>query len=309
MTNLSAETNYLVLPAYELQWSEEQKEKIQVGDRLVFVLKGVSQEKKLPKEVLVKTISEEKSLFEQGWMVSSEKKNDQLLLIVYALKPGSNKIPAMILAGEKSKDFARTYPFSLTVDAPFVVDDNKAQEALPFYPPVKVLFPVWVIVLSILIFIALLSAIIFLAIRWSKNKKTIEVVIPVKPLKPEDEEAIAALNRLIEQKLWEQKKYKQHYFKASEIIKSYFSRRYLFEACESTSEEILYELENKIHSDGSLDLIEELLRLMDEVKFADKTPEDKSAQKIIMQAKEIVKRTKKITQVSINESQEKTDAV
>lgn len=73
--------------------------------------------------------------------------------------------------------------------------------------------------------------------------------VPLKPAEPLDVRATKALDELAAQNLPAQQRFKEFYFRLSEILRSYLGERYDFEALESTTPELLSALRSR-HTPG-----------------------------------------------------------
>lgn len=80
--------------------------------------------------------------------------------------------------------------------------------------------------------------------------------------------AIQSLNKIKEQKLWQQGKNKEYYSQISDIIRNYINERFYINAMEMTSELILQNLKNIPEVEVVFNNLKQLLLLADLVKFA-----------------------------------------
>jgi hypothetical protein len=145
--------------------------------------------------------------------------------------------------------------------------------------------------------IVLLTLIIFAIIWWRRRQKNTPQKIV---LTPEDifEYTLKELELLKTKKLWIEEdisslKTKEHHLKLSDLLKGYLEVRFEILAMESTTNEIIQNLEKKksIKSD-SINLLEEILKHSDLVKFAKWKPNNDSCEKIMNDSILFVKQTK-----------------
>jgi len=126
----------------------------------------------------------------------------------------------------------------------------------------------WILVLSILVAILIISGIIY----YIKNRpKPIEQVEAAR-IYTIDEIAINRLNALKAKNLWQQGEVKLYYIELTEILRDYLERRYRIRTHEQTTEEIFTALKDKELSKENNSLLLEILTLADLVKFAKQQP-------------------------------------
>jgi hypothetical protein len=127
-----------------------------------------------------------------------------------------------------------------------------------------------ILILAILFFI-------FYAIKRKKNNKPI-FVIPRKPKEPAHIIALRELDRIKQEKLWQQGKTKQFYSEITETLRKYIEDRYGIPAMEQTSDETLdsFKYRRDLLKEKTLENLSRILKLADLVKFAKyrTTPDD-----------------------------------
>jgi hypothetical protein len=127
-----------------------------------------------------------------------------------------------------------------------------------------------ILILAILFFI-------FYAIKRKKNNKPI-FVIPRKPKEPAHIIALRELDRIKQEKLWQQGKTKQFYSEITETLRKYIEYRYGIPAMEQTSDETLdsFKYRRDLLKEKTLENLSRILKLADLVKFAKyrTTPDD-----------------------------------
>ncbi len=187
-------------------------------------------------------------------------------------------------------------PDSLYLDiATFQIDstsqsifDLKPQREMPFkFAEIKQ-YTLWGVLVVVLI-VALLY--ILHRVLKARGKRLRDIFKPTPPPPPHIE-AIAALEELHNQKLWQNERYKEYYSTLTDILRHYISRRYEVAAMEMTSEEIIEEMRRiELPAKSSIDLTA-LLRDADLVKFAKATPEAQQNESHYLKAYYFVEETK-----------------
>lgn len=94
-----------------------------------------------------------------------------------------------------------------------------------------------------------------------------------KPKLPPHQLAIQKLEALRINRIWQSGKIKEYYTNITDIMREYFTDRFLFEAWEMTSDEIINELKKKKINEQALEKITFTLELSDLVKFAKAKPD------------------------------------
>ena len=145
-----------------------------------------------------------------------------------------------------------------------------------------------------IILIAAIIFFIFYYIRWKKKNMPL-FARPEKPAEPAHIIALRELDRIKNQKLWQQEKIKQYYSEVSDTIRNYIQNRFDISAMEQTSSETIGIFkQNKEMVDGrSLDQLQHILSLADLVKFAKYTPLLDDNNLTLMNAYFFVNQTKK----------------
>ena len=119
----------------------------------------------------------------------------------------------------------------------------------------------------------LLVGLIVLGVLYWKRKKKIPVpVVFQKPAIPPHELALAKLKELENKKLWQKDKVKDYHTELTDIIREYIEKRHGIIAMELTSDEILRSYSGLGLDTSSLELLRQVLKLADMVKFAKARP-------------------------------------
>ena len=136
-------------------------------------------------------------------------------------------------------------------------------------------------------FLALAAALglAFFFMRWWRNRPVEEVVesTPAAPLEPAHIVALRELDRIEKEAVWKQGHIKAHHAAVSEVIRTYFERRYNYPAMERSTDELRSGLVHMPIRAHEKELILELLSLTDLVKFAKWSPQAADHQRIIEQ--------------------------
>ena len=139
--------------------------------------------------------------------------------------------------------------------------------------------------------IALIVLIIALVYTFRKPKSEMAYVAP-EILLPPHVVALSDLDRIKEEKLWLQGRYKEFYTQLTDVLRAYMSRRFGFSAMEMTTWEILSMLKNQPEASAFYQSMKDLLELSDFVKFAKMNPLQEENNRSIRVAYECVESTR-----------------
>lgn len=142
------------------------------------------------------------------------------------------------------------------------------------------------VALGALIALPLGALIAFLIGRWLRRARPVP---PPPPPRPPGELALEALARIRSQRLLEQGKTTELFAEVSLAVREYLGRRFGFDALESTTREVLEELDRRSAVPELRQEIEGLLRRSDLVKFANLTPEVAECELALERAEHIVR--------------------
>ena len=124
---------------------------------------------------------------------------------------------------------------------------------------------------AIILGLALIAFGVWWYLRRLKNKG--RFFIFARPQDPPYIIAFSELQKLKEEKLWEQDKTKQYYTRLTDIIRKYLEDTYGLQAMEKTSEEILRDLKTlKLEKQELYDELKEMFTYSDLAKFAKYNP-------------------------------------
>ena len=285
-----------VIPSYDVDWEAAVNRTIHVGDELELKIGPVGEG--APGGL---SLGLAENLGDEGWSIEAPPPADAGRVLHFRaapIKKGHLKLPELMILDEKGAAVAATRP--LEVDVASVIDPNdpKAAEPAPMRPPLKLAFPLWATILLSALALIVLSGLGYLGYRTYRryrNRSRIEPPKPVEPPRPEDEVALAQLDQLEREDLLTQGKFKAHYFRLSEILKTYLGRRFDFDAPESTSREIVQHLETHpgVLSDRLRQDLERAFQRLDRVKFTDHIPEREEGAELLGTSREFVKVTRR----------------
>ena len=170
-----------------------------------------------------------------------------------------------LFADREEELFVKTFQIDSTMTT---VRDLKPQKTL------KLRFAEFGGYLGIALAVALLLAgVIYLLVRYlhKRGKHLSDLFKPAPPV-PAHIVAIEALEKLRNEKLWQNNKHKQYYSALSDILRTYLAGRFEVGAMEMTTDEIADALRGvEIEQKSKMDLVA-VLRDADLVKFAKATP-------------------------------------
>lgn len=147
-----------------------------------------------------------------------------------------------------------------------------------------------------LFIIYILAALVFLATgyfiyrKYFKNKPKPEVKVKTEKI-PLHQLTLRKLEQLEKEELWQKGFIKDYHSKITEIIREYFEKQFDLPALESTTTESLKLLSKHPQGIKVLDITAQFFNNADLVKFAKFTPLENINREMMIQAKEIVKKT------------------
>ena len=122
------------------------------------------------------------------------------------------------------------------------------------------------ILLWSLLAIFIIALLFYIYHRWKNNKPIIP--LPKKPVIPAHIIANKELDKLKQEKLWQDNKAKEYYSKLTDIFRTYLENRMHFGAMEMITDEIVKELKKKEIDKELLKQTKSILETSDFVKFA-----------------------------------------
>ena len=196
-----------------------------------------------------------------------------------------------------SQDSLRIVVSTFKIDSTAMLCDIKPVKTLPFrFGEISGYLCIAVVVL---ILIGL--GIYLLARHLAKRGKTIADLFKPEPPLPPHIVAIAALEALQNQKLWQNNKHKEYYSALTDILRTYLDGRFEVGAMEMTTDEILeaiksIDLPKKLEMD-----VVNLLRDADLVKFAKAMPDASENESAFSKVYYFVEETKPVEQTEDEE--------
>ena len=160
------------------------------------------------------------------------------------------KVSTIPVNADKPEEF---FDIKAIWDPPFVWAD--------YYP----------IIFGILLGLFLLCAIIYIIKRMRARKSLIPFKKP-DPKLPPHEQAIKELDKIKQEKLWQQGRNKEYYTLITETLRRYIAERFGINAMEMTSGEILGLIRRNVEAQSVYDSLRQILQLADFVKFAKMKP-------------------------------------
>jgi len=159
----------------------------------------------------------------------------------------------------------------------------------------------WKFILLIsFILIIILAASYYLYQRFKKKKA--EQPIKKKVIRiPAHTRALAALDNLEREQLWQKGKVKEYHSNITGIIRGYFEERFNLPALELTTSEQMQQLKKVPSAENILSISNEFLNNADLVKFAKFIPLPSVNEEMMKQAKEIVAKTISNESVQVEE--------
>jgi hypothetical protein len=151
----------------------------------------------------------------------------------------------------------------------------------------------------ILIVLALLIGGVLL-IRFLKNRPEKVIEAEIIPTIPPHITALQKLEKLREDKLWQDGKVKLFHSEVSEIVREYIEKRYAVHALENTTDEIMQSIRFNGILPDQLTKLNQILVLSDLVKFAKEQPLANENDMSLLNAIEFVKNTKQIIETPEN---------
>lgn len=115
--------------------------------------------------------------------------------------------------------------------------------------------------------VLLLALIVFLIIRLV-NRKPIPFISKPKPVLPPHVVALSELDKIKNEKLWQQGREKEFHTQVTDVLRNYIEGRFGINAMEMTSDEILSYLSDNKEAEAVFSNLKQILKSADLVKFA-----------------------------------------
>jgi hypothetical protein len=126
--------------------------------------------------------------------------------------------------------------------------------------------------LWIALLILLLLALIGVGLYFALRKKTKGYFFKPQAVLPPHVVALKELEKIKEEKIWQQGLEKQFYTQITDVLRKYIEKRFYINAFEKTSNEIIETVQIYSEADSSIDNLTQVLKLADLVKFAKYKP-------------------------------------
>jgi hypothetical protein len=170
------------------------------------------------------------------------------------------------------------------------------------WEPPFILADYYPIIFGILLALLLIGAAYYITKRL-KNQKPILPFIKSAPKLPPHEQAIQELDKIKQQKLWQQGRNKEYYTEITDTLRKYIVDRFGINAMEMTSAEILKIICRENEADSVYENLKQILNLADYVKFAKFTPLPDENDLSMMNAYLFVNQTKPLEIITPEEAQ------
>lgn len=138
---------------------------------------------------------------------------------------------------------------------------------------------------------AALAAAIVLLTWYLRRRRRKPVEVPEAPPKPLHERVLEALAEIERRKLWQQGQVKQYHSEVTDLLRGYVEERYGVPAMERTTDDLAAELGATAMGREARELLVNLLRLADMVKFAKHAPLPAENEQLMAGAVQFVQRT------------------
>lgn len=177
------------------------------------------------------------------------------------------------------------YVSTLPVDTTKAFKPIKAPKSIPY--PYKEVAKKY---LPYLLALLLLAVLIFLFFKYKKRKENQPEIVKT----PLDfhQEALAKLQDIEQQKLWQEGKIKEYYLEISEILRTYLEGRFNVNAMESTTDEIIEDLLQEESIAHLRPKLKSILQQCDLAKFAKFKPEADENISVMKASRDFVAHTK-----------------
>lgn len=143
----------------------------------------------------------------------------------------------------------------------------------------------------------LIAAIIIIRNYIIKKRKPI-AIIDEGPKIPAHIKALETLEKIKQERIWTEGKYKEYYSSVADTIRLYLEERYTVPALESTTDEIMLAMRSQVVDSVSKEKLQQILQFSDLVKFAKMTPIEHQNEQILMNAFDFVNGTKRDNEIT-----------
>lgn len=228
--------------------------------------------------------------------IDTNKKEKNLIfsqnLLLTMFDSGSYQIPPIEFKYSIGNDSAINSVFTNELYIKFLtlpVDTTKPIKDIK--PPLNVPFSIWDIIWYIVIPLMIIGLGLIAFFFINKRKPKVKEIQKFDPKIPAHIQALSDLEKLEEEKLWQNFKVKEYHTILSEILRLYLERRFEFPALEMTTSEIMDNISKMLSGSEILLNLRFILELADLVKFAKNIPYPEENIRAMDLAKDIVKNT------------------
>jgi hypothetical protein len=190
---------------------------------------------------------------------------------------------------EKDTSFKKIVTDSVVVNV-HTVPVSTAEEIKDVKSPITIPYD-WKWLLLWAAIALLIIAAGYFAYKKYKQKKSEQPVEKIIIIIPPHEKALASLEKLDNEHLWQKGFIKDYHSRITEIIRNYFEERFDLPAMELTTTETIQHLKSIKEKDIILDITYNFLSNADLVKFAKFQPLESVNEEMMKQAKEIIQST------------------
>jgi hypothetical protein len=211
---------------------------------------------------------------------------DGLELQLAAYKTGDFEIPALSIEAVKvngEKEVLASEPVKVAVQSVL----TGKQDSLKDLKPQAELEADYKPFLFLLAALASAVYLVYRLFQFFKNRKKTPVPMPQR-IRPAEEVAREAIERLLARKLVEQGQFKQFYLELSEIIKRFLGSKLGVHSLERTTEEFTRDLRAVSVPSAQYRMIREFLEDCDLVKFAKYRPGTAEVEEIIVRSRRMI---------------------
>ncbi|NDV47662.1 hypothetical protein D0T49_11450 [Paludibacter sp. 221] len=191
-------------------------------------------------------------------------------------------------------------PVSLKVVQPFELDleENSITDIKPVYKPKFDWAGFFKIVLLVMLIVALAIG-LYILIRKYIQKKPVFEPVNTEPELPPHIVALNALNKIKDEKIWQQGRLKEYYTELTDVMRTYIAGVFEINAMEMTSDEILDTLRFiKKEQKDAYERLTKMLQISDLVKFAKWNPQNEENERSLKDAFLFVEETKQEEETS-----------
>jgi hypothetical protein len=210
--------------------------------------------------------------------------------------PGVFTFNGPIVAFTDSTMSVTSKNYSIYVKAPEGISQQQSSDIADVKDIIEVKTPIIYYlkyVLLAMIMVGLLF-IVYKKLKYRKQSSTPVLSETVITTIPAHQKALHALAHLQTKQLWQKGYVKEYQSELTDIIRSYFSDRYDFDAMEMTTSEILNQSNISMLGIEVKDKVQRLLTISDLVKFARSIPDEEMYSSFMQDAIEIVHSTKSL---------------